>query len=444
MANKTPTYNIKAVLKETGLKPDVLRAWERRYSLPMPQRTPGGHRLYSEYDIQTINWLRARQAEGLSISRAVDLWKETLKQGLDPLDQYPQANIPTPDYHLSTTSIRIQTLRQQWLDAILAFNSYQADAILNQAFAIYPVETVCTEIIQQGIREIGNFWLIGKASVQQEHFASKQAHRRLETLITATPPPTRKETVLVGCPPGEQHTFSILLLNLFLRRRGIKVINLGADIPISQMSDTAMAIKPNLIVLAAQTLSSAASLQSALFSLQGLEIPLAYGGLIFNRISDLRQQLPAIFLGESLEEAVQTIENLLVTPSPIPVMNISNTTTPELSLLLREKRPQIEVAFLEKLPKAIRKIAQENDVNSHFGDSLSAALQLGNPAYTEADLDWVRILLTQRYSYADLLALYLNTYRNVISLILGSAGAPINDWINMYLSQMGESNHPQV
>ena len=42
MASKTPTYNIKAVLKETGLKPDVLRAWERRYSLPMPQRTLGG------------------------------------------------------------------------------------------------------------------------------------------------------------------------------------------------------------------------------------------------------------------------------------------------------------------------------------------------------------------------------------------------------------------
>ena len=40
-----PTYNLKVVLKQTGLKADTLRAWERRYGLPKPVRTPGRHRL---------------------------------------------------------------------------------------------------------------------------------------------------------------------------------------------------------------------------------------------------------------------------------------------------------------------------------------------------------------------------------------------------------------
>ena len=85
MVSITPAYNLKVVLKETGLAADTLRAWERRYGLPVPQRTQGGHRLYSERDIHTIKWLMARQAEGLSISRAVDLWNENLASGLDPL-----------------------------------------------------------------------------------------------------------------------------------------------------------------------------------------------------------------------------------------------------------------------------------------------------------------------------------------------------------------------
>ena len=91
--SQSPAYNLKVVLKETGLKADVLRAWERRYNLPQPQRTPGGHRLYSEYDIEIVKWLRTRQAEGLSISRAVELWKETIAAGNDPLVDYTPATL---------------------------------------------------------------------------------------------------------------------------------------------------------------------------------------------------------------------------------------------------------------------------------------------------------------------------------------------------------------
>ena len=65
MYSTTPAFNLKVVLKETGLAADTLRAWERRYGMPMPQRTPGGHRLYSERDIEVIKWLMARQSEGL-------------------------------------------------------------------------------------------------------------------------------------------------------------------------------------------------------------------------------------------------------------------------------------------------------------------------------------------------------------------------------------------
>src|SRR5215207_1482761 len=68
-----PIFNTKAVVRETGVPADTFRAWERRYGVPHPQRTHGGHRLYSERDIAIIRWLRERTEEGMNISHAVML-----------------------------------------------------------------------------------------------------------------------------------------------------------------------------------------------------------------------------------------------------------------------------------------------------------------------------------------------------------------------------------
>lgn len=71
------------------------------------------------------------------------------------------------------------------------FNERTAEQILAQAFALFPSEVVCLEILQRGVREIGEGWYAGKISVQQEHFASALVTRKLESLLNATPPPLR-------------------------------------------------------------------------------------------------------------------------------------------------------------------------------------------------------------------------------------------------------------
>src|SRR5689334_1137828 len=74
----SPVFNTKAVARETGVPADTFRAWERRYGIPRPQRTAGGHRLYSERDIGIIRWLRDRTNEGVNISHAVLLLSDIL------------------------------------------------------------------------------------------------------------------------------------------------------------------------------------------------------------------------------------------------------------------------------------------------------------------------------------------------------------------------------
>ena len=56
--------------RRTGASPAVLRAWEQRYGIIEPQRSPGGTRLYSERDEERIHTMQAHMADGLSAAQA--------------------------------------------------------------------------------------------------------------------------------------------------------------------------------------------------------------------------------------------------------------------------------------------------------------------------------------------------------------------------------------
>ena len=121
----TAMFNIKAVVTQTGLNPATIRAWERRYGLPRPQRTEGGHRHYSQRDVDTLNWLIARQDEGVSISHAVELWKSLLDTGQDPLAREETGGAVAAQ--VSISGEQIDELRQAWVSACLAFDRESAE-----------------------------------------------------------------------------------------------------------------------------------------------------------------------------------------------------------------------------------------------------------------------------------------------------------------------------
>ena len=235
MAEQTPLYNIKAVVKQTGLNPATLRAWERRYGIPVPGRSQGGHRQYSQRDVDTLLWLIDRQNEGLSISHAVDLFRSLEEAGQDPLQ--PEAEPQSETGYLTSALMELEQvddLRDEWLEACLNFDRSRADQILTGAFALFPPEVVCLEVMLKGLSIVGSRWQEGKISVQQEHFTSALALQRMEMLVASAPPPSRKDAMIVAGAPGEEHIFSALLMTFLLRRRGYNVIFLNANLPAAE------------------------------------------------------------------------------------------------------------------------------------------------------------------------------------------------------------------
>jgi MerR family transcriptional regulator, light-induced transcriptional regulator len=420
----TPLYNLSLVLNETGLKPDVLRAWERRYNLPKPVRSSGGHRLYSRQDIETVKWLQARQAEGMSIKRATDLWKELGSAGQDPIKEYKPGVTFIPDYP-PVEGMQMDILRSKWLEACLVYDRHRADVILNEAFAVFPIERVCVEILQQGLSEIGVRWYHGSVTVQQEHFVSAQVMRRVEVLNNATPDPTHEQTILVGCPPGELHTYPSLFLSLMLRWKGYKVIDLGADVPLDKLNPTITAIQPDLVVMVAQQLTTAASILTVASLLKGWEINLAYGGLIFNRIPYLCTRIPAHFLGENLVDALAMIESLLTGAQNPPVIQGIADSWQTLAIRYQESRPRMESIIFADMQKLDLPIGQISELNAYLGDRVNAALAFGKPDLIEPDLEWLRGLNSIRKLPSDLLTHYLDHYRQALQKEMGEVCEPI-------------------
>jgi hypothetical protein len=214
------------------------------------------------------------------------------------------------------------------------------------------------------------------------------------------------------------------------------VVYLGANIPLDQLVATSVELAPGLIILAAQTIRTAANLLEVCNVLQSTGIPLAYGGLIFNRVPALRESIPAHFLGEDLHAAAEKAESLLL-HSKAEVVKAS-TINPYHSLASRflGKRAAVEFSAQEHLAALGLPIEHITAANHFFSTSLLAALKLGDPAYLETDLDWVRLLLDGRNIQGTYLKEYLKTYGAFMGEYLGSEAAAVSGWLNRYAEKL--------
>ena len=433
---KKPRYNLNHVVRETGIKADTLRAWERRYQLPQPARSEGGHRLFSDLDIATIKWLRSRQLDGMRISQAVDLLREMESSGKNPLasisenteiSSVPETNDQEPQ--------SLSALKQTWLDSCLQYDNSTADNILSQVFAQYPLETVCAEFIFPALVTIGQLWYSSRISVQQEHFASEVVIKKIESMISGAPVTRHNQRVLIGCPQGEYHTISALVITLLLRYRGWDVLYLGANIPNDRFLETIQTTNPNLVILTATRLSTSATLFDSIQLLKGEGVPVLFGGRIFSQIPDLSRLIPGHHLGDKLTDSILQIEELLYNPKRLSIKpEIQNHLT-DLHRTFLENRSLVQLTSLNKfkdeigipiLPLAIQ------EASEFLIEDISAALRLGDLDLLNYNLDWIQGLIRNRNIETEELQGYLSSFSGAVIEHLGEVGKPIVEWFYVY------------
>jgi DNA-binding transcriptional MerR regulator/methylmalonyl-CoA mutase cobalamin-binding subunit len=309
----TPVYTIKTVVQITGITPATLRAWERRYNVLSPGRSDGGYRLYSEHDIVTLLWLKGQVEAGVTISRAVALLERYHNGGEQPELAIPLAALRGPIPSTPVNAVRSrEAITEELLAALLAFGEADAEILLNEAFALYPVEVVAEEIVAPALVQIGERWHRGDASIVQEHFATAFLRRRLTALFHAYDQPGSGPLAVTGSAPSEWHDIGILLVSLALRRAGWRVIYLGQNVPADHLAHEIARLRPELVCISATTRESATdgllSIAGALRHLPEPRPQLIVGGNAFNAIPELRDLFPGSYLGGTAREVVARLK----------------------------------------------------------------------------------------------------------------------------------------
>ena len=424
----TPTYNIKAVAQKTGVKSATIRSWERRYGLPQPERSPSGHRRYSERDVELIRWLAACQDEGISISQAVVQWRQR-NDASEPPPPEIQARAAATAVSPSLAGDRLDALRDAWLTACLAFDRQKAEQALAQAFALFPADQVCLELLQKGMAILGQGWERGEVTIQQEHFASALTIHRLEMLLSAAPPPIRPERILIACATEDHHTFSPMLLTYLLRFQGWDVIYLGANVPAVEFEVTVSQIQPDLVIVSAQRLYTAATLMDVASALHKQGVMLAFGGQIFNYTPALRDLIPGNFLGATLDNVALRVAELLEKRPFSPTIR----PIPERCQLALQQY-KVRRALIEAHVWGIF-VAEEYDtthltnVNKEVFEAIVAALKLGDTSLLGRDIGWVEYLLIS-YDFApEVVKAYIKAYHQAAVIHLSDAAGEIVDWL---------------
>lgn len=312
-----PIYNIKAVAHLTGVPADTLRRWESRYNVIAPQRTEGGYRLYSQRDVDTINWLKAKLEEGLSISRACEMLRQL---GGDPGRVAPPqpSALPTASWTAPAPEVKsFDVLGAELMDAFRAVNEEQAADIMTEALSLYSVEDVLLKIVQPVLVEVGEEWLRRDISVAVEHFASAFVRSRLSNLFHSSHYNPYGSLVLVACAPEEFHELGPMFLAVFLRRAGYKVVYLGQNVPMDSLQGMIEALAPEVVCVSATRAETAARLYTLRDFLNDLQARkgraplLAYGGQVFNRFPHITERLGGLYLGEDAAQAVRRLSEHL-------------------------------------------------------------------------------------------------------------------------------------
>ncbi|GGO21266.1 MerR family transcriptional regulator [Deinococcus humi] len=350
-------FTASEVEAQTGVAAATLRQWERRYGFPRPIRNTSGYRLYSPQDIRDIGIMQGHQRLGVSARLAAELTLRGVSadsSGPPPARQQlpPPAQPPSP----IRSGVQSAELAHALARALIAADYAQAGDVLAEAHARLPVEDVMTHVMSPSLVEIGALWARGEITIAHERGASHYLRSRLSALMEVAGVEENREggwgpLVVAACAPGEQHELGLMMLTLALRRRGVRVAYLGANVPLGDLTTFAHEREAQALLLAVNgdwalqdwatgewidgrwvpdksaTATDATAGGLAAISrqpiLQRLGLPVFLGGALMNVRPELAAELGGLYAGPDAPTAATMISSALGHRSGIARLEVS-------------------------------------------------------------------------------------------------------------------------
>ena len=218
-------YSIKDLEHLTGIKAHTIRAWESRYNLIEPHRTPTNIRYYIDEDLKRILNVAVLVKGGMRISNVAKMSADEIRSAVIDAGRY-QGN-----YESQINALKI---------SMLEYDEYLFDSIFNKCLIQFGTDETLTRILAPFIYEIGTLWQTGAITVTNEHFISSLVKQKMFSIIDQTilpPPGDQRKSYVLYLPSGELHELGLLYLYYYLKKRGHRVIYLGQSVPLEYLKE---------------------------------------------------------------------------------------------------------------------------------------------------------------------------------------------------------------
>lgn len=404
------TFSIKVVAERTGVSVYALRQWERRYGIPSPHRAGNRYRLYAEKDIADVLAIKRQIENGVAPAQA-SAW----------LRQHPQG---LPVAAGASDGTRVTQHQSALENAFSRSDEPLARQLLDEAFALYPIEQVTAHIIRPAMQTVGTRWMRGELNVAAEHLASNLVRQKLITLLHAQGTPSQAGPRLVAAnAPEEEHELGLLILAMLGRREGWQVTYLGQRTPLTEMVRQAHEQKASAVVVSVSTVLGLASLIPWLANANRPNLPLAFGGQLLDSVPILREHMPGL---APVDDAFAALRRLPGT-HPTPKVWTPSAKSLKAAMLLCEYRVQIASETADQLSRPKRKGALhfENltQPTLFLTDTLACAIAFDAPVLIDTQREWLSEAMPVRGVQTQMLDLHLEAFKRTIEKSLGKAMA---------------------
>jgi MerR family transcriptional regulator, light-induced transcriptional regulator len=232
----TGRLRIAAVSELTGVPEPTLRAWERRYGVPRPERTGSGYRYYGPVEVQQIRNMQRLCESGVPAAEAARV-----------VSNLPTPNVPatrTPNGHNAFSE-----MASAMVQAVERFDMESLDERLRSTMLMGSTSDIIDHVLTPAMRTIGDKWHAGEISVANEHAASQRIGQAIRDLVRLASPRDHHGLIVLGAFADDEHELGVLTTAARVSTWGYRPIVLGARTPPSAIRDAVEALHPKLVAL---------------------------------------------------------------------------------------------------------------------------------------------------------------------------------------------------
>jgi DNA-binding transcriptional MerR regulator len=260
----------------------TIRSWERRYGVPVAERSRGGHRRYTADQLGMLRRIRDEIASGHTARAAAT---RVIQE---------QSSPPDP---------RIQA----FLAAVHQLDSATVSQLLDASSHTFGLARTLDEVLFPAMREVGRWWETGRCEVAHEQLVTETSRAWLSRLNQTLPAcEAGTEPILLTCGPRDHHTLGLESIGALLNQRGRACRMLGAPTPAASLAIAVKATGATAVIMVSHLPSARRPAIESLRGIQKSGIQIFYAGNAFLS-AQARKSVPGRYLGTNLSQAADMI-----------------------------------------------------------------------------------------------------------------------------------------